>query len=328
MTRRGASESDQYGRMVTERPSGFAVRARGLVKRYGATTALAGIDFEVPTGTVTAVLGPNGAGKTTAVRILTTLADADEGEATVAGFDVAQPTRARSGAASAWPPRTPPSTRCSPAGRTSSCSASSTSSAARSADDRAAELLEEFSLADAADRRDVGLLRRHAPAPRPGRHPRRPTPRSCSSTSPRPASTPGPAPSCGRCSTPSSDRGTTLLLTTQYLEEAERLADDIIVIDHGRIIARGDARKLKREVGGDHLQRRGRRSARLDDAARVVGRGDRRRAPGRRRAPAPSPPRSARAWTTLVDAAKALADAGHRRRRPQPAPAHASTRCS
>ena len=66
----------------------LAVRARGLVKRYGETTALAGIDFEVPTGTVTAVLGPNGAGKTTAVRILTTLADADEGEAMVAGFDV------------------------------------------------------------------------------------------------------------------------------------------------------------------------------------------------------------------------------------------------
>ncbi|MET0737737.1 MAG: ATP-binding cassette domain-containing protein, partial [Acidimicrobiales bacterium] len=68
--------------------SSFAVRARGLVKRYGETMALAGIDFEVPTGTVTAVLGPNGAGKTTAVRILTTLADADEGEAVVAGFDV------------------------------------------------------------------------------------------------------------------------------------------------------------------------------------------------------------------------------------------------
>ena len=66
----------------------LAVRVRGLVKRYGETTALAGIDFEVPTGTVTAVLGPNGAGKTTAVRILTTLAEADEGEATVAGFDV------------------------------------------------------------------------------------------------------------------------------------------------------------------------------------------------------------------------------------------------
>ncbi|MGH2477451.1 MAG: ABC transporter ATP-binding protein, partial [Candidatus Limnocylindrales bacterium] len=66
----------------------YAVEARGLVKRYGSTVALDGVDLEIPTGTVTAVLGPTGAGKTTAVRILTTLADADEGEATVAGFDV------------------------------------------------------------------------------------------------------------------------------------------------------------------------------------------------------------------------------------------------
>ncbi|MGH3658039.1 MAG: ATP-binding cassette domain-containing protein, partial [Micromonosporaceae bacterium] len=66
----------------------YAVVARGLVKRYGSASALDGIDLEIPTGTATAVLGPNGAGKTTAVRILTTLAEADEGEATVAGFDV------------------------------------------------------------------------------------------------------------------------------------------------------------------------------------------------------------------------------------------------
>ena len=76
--------------------STYAVQAHGLVKRYGTNTALAGIDLEVPTGTVTAVLGPNGAGKTTAVRILTTLAVADEGEATVAGFDVRrEPTEVR-----------------------------------------------------------------------------------------------------------------------------------------------------------------------------------------------------------------------------------------
>ena len=66
------------------------------------------------------------------------------------------------------------------------------------------------------------------------------------------------------------DRGTTLLLTTQYLDEAERLADDIIVIDHGRIIARGDARKLKREVGGDHLQVVVVEPGRLEDATRLV----------------------------------------------------------
>nr|MBA2338453.1 ATP-binding cassette domain-containing protein [Acidimicrobiia bacterium] len=69
-------------------PSSHAIQATGLVKRYGDKTALAGIDIDVETGTVTAVLGPNGAGKTTAVRILTTLTEADEGTATVAGFDV------------------------------------------------------------------------------------------------------------------------------------------------------------------------------------------------------------------------------------------------
>ena len=74
----------------------YAVEAHGLVKRYGETTALAGVDVEVPTGSVTAVLGPNGAGKTTAVRVLTTLSDADEGTAIVAGFDVVQnPTEVR-----------------------------------------------------------------------------------------------------------------------------------------------------------------------------------------------------------------------------------------
>ena len=96
------------------------------------------------------------------------------------------------------------------------------------------------------------------------------------------------------------DRGTTLLLTTQYLEEAERLADDIIVIDHGRIIARGDARKLKREVGGDHVQVVVVEPGHLDDAARIVADGDRRRAPGRRRRPARSTaPDQPRASTTL-----------------------------
>ena len=91
---------------------GYAIVARGLVKRYGDNAALDGIDIEVRAGTVTAVLGPNGAGKTTAVRILTTLTDATEGTATVAGFDVATARAARSAGASASPPRTPPSTSC------------------------------------------------------------------------------------------------------------------------------------------------------------------------------------------------------------------------
>ena len=103
---------------ATELDAGRAIVARGLVKRYGETVALAGIDLDVRAGTVTAVLGPNGAGKTTAVRILTTLTDATEGTAVVAGFDV-RSEAGRGAGASASPPRTPPSTRCSRAARTS-----------------------------------------------------------------------------------------------------------------------------------------------------------------------------------------------------------------
>ena len=137
--------------MVSERPSGFAVRARGLVKRYGSTTALAGIDFEVPTGSVTAVLGPNGAGKTTAIRILTTLADADEGEATVAGFDVAQhpgEVRRRIGLAAQDATVDPLLT-----GRENLVMLGELHQfGRRAAKEQAARLLEEFSLVDAADR--------------------------------------------------------------------------------------------------------------------------------------------------------------------------------
>ncbi len=129
----------------------YAVYARGLVKRYGETTALAGIDFEVPTGTVTAVLGPNGAGKTTAVRILTTLAEADEGEATVAGFDVAEhpgEVRRRIGLAAQDATVDPLLT-----GRENLIMLGELHQLLRKeAASRAERLLEEFALTDAADR--------------------------------------------------------------------------------------------------------------------------------------------------------------------------------
>ena len=94
------------------------IEAHGLRKRFGATVALDGIDLEVPAGAILGVLGPNGAGKTTAVRILTTLTLPDDGSARVAGHDVVSEA-ARCSATSASPPRTPRSTRCSPAARTS-----------------------------------------------------------------------------------------------------------------------------------------------------------------------------------------------------------------
>ncbi|MGH9133922.1 MAG: ABC transporter ATP-binding protein, partial [Ilumatobacteraceae bacterium] len=129
----------------------YAVLARGLVKRYGATTALAGIALEVPTGTVTAVLGPNGAGKTTAVRILATLSDADAGTAQVAGYDVSsQPTevRRRIGLAAQEATVDPLLT-----GRENLVMLGELHQMSRrDAAARAVELLEQFSLTDAADR--------------------------------------------------------------------------------------------------------------------------------------------------------------------------------
>ena len=232
--------------------SNNAVEATGLVKRYGETTALDAIDLEVPTGTVTAVLGPNGAGKTTAVRILTSLRAADEGHATVAGFDVrTQGTEVRRRIGLAAQEATVD--RCSPAGRTSSCWASCTSSAAARRKSRATELLAS-SRSSRPPIVSPGATRAGCDAastwPRPSSAARR----SCSSTSRRRGSTPGAAAELWTVLDMLVDFGTTVVLTTQYLEEAERLADDIVVIDHGRVIARGDARKLKREVGGDQVQ--------------------------------------------------------------------------
>src|SRR5690606_6710354 len=222
----------------------YAVEARGLVKRYGSTTAVGGIDFEVPTGTVTAVLGPNGAGKTTTVRILTTLTEPDEGHATVAGFDVrTRPTevRRRIGLASQDATVDPLLTgreNLVMLGRLHQLSR-------REAVARAAELLDQFALSDAADRVTSGYsggMRRRLDL--------------AATLVARPEVLFLDEPTTGLDPPARNDlwgvldglvnSGTTLVLTTQYLEEAARLADDIIVVDHGRIIARGDARKLKR----------------------------------------------------------------------------------
>ena len=267
------------------------------------------------------MLGPNGAGKTTAVRILTTLADADEGEAVVAGFDVAEDpkeVRRRIGLAAQDATVDPLLTGRENLIMLGELHQLGRKEAGIRADGPAGGVLPGRRRRP----RDLRLLRRHAPPPRPGRHPRVSTPRCSSSTSPPPASTPGPAAELWAVLDHLVDRGTTLLLTTQYLDEAERLADDIIVIDHGRIIARGDARKLKREVGGDHLQVVVVDPARLDDAARLVAEVtglEPRVDVGARRVTAPT----SQGVDTLVEVAKALAGGGDRRRRPQPAPAHA-----
>ncbi|CAM3836819.1 ATP-binding cassette domain-containing protein [Nocardioides marinus] len=228
------------------------ITATGLVKRYKEVEALAGLDLSVPEGTVLALLGPNGAGKTTAVRVLTTLLKPDAGSAVVAGVDIlADPdgVRSRIGLSGQYAAVDEHLTgfenlemvgRLYGMGRTR----------ARA---RARELLERFDLADAGDRPSKtysGGMRRRldlagalvaAPPvlvldePTTGLDPRSRVQmwdviRELVSS------------------------GATLLLTTQYLEEADRLADDILVIDHGRAIARGTADQLKAQTGGERVE--------------------------------------------------------------------------
>lgn len=288
-------------------PDEYAVRARGLVRRYGAKTALAGVDFEVKTGSVTAILGPNGAGKTTAVRILTTLSEADEGEAIVAGFNVrthAHEVRRRIGLAAQDATVDPLLT-----GRENLVMLGELYQMRRAdAKTRAAELLTEFSLDDAADRKVAGYsggMRRRLDL--------------AATLVARPSVLFLDEPTTGLDPRARNElwgvlgtlvrRGTSVLLTTQYLEEAERLADEIIVIDHGRIIARGDARQLKREIGGDHIHIVVVDPARLEDAARALSEVAGMRAvvePGLRAAVAPAPD----GVQTVVRVAQALAAAG------------------
>ena len=228
-----------------------AIEARGLVKRYGETVAVGGVSFEVPSGTVTAVLGPNGAGKTTTVRMLTTLTVPDEGSATVAGYDVAKsPTevRRRIGLAAQDATVDPLLT-----GRENLVMLGELHQISRkAAGGRAVELLAEFDLTDAGDRPvstySGGMRRRLDLAATLVA-----LPTVLFLDEPTTGLDPRARNELWAVLDTLVHRGTTVLLTTQYLEEAERLAADIVVVDHGRIIAHGDSAKLKRDVGGDHL---------------------------------------------------------------------------
>jgi ABC-2 type transport system ATP-binding protein len=223
------------------------VLAEGLHKSFGDTHALRGLDLSVPRGTVCGVLGPNGAGKTTAVRILATLSDPDAGQARIAGYDVireAGKVRERIGLAgqhAAVDEKLTGRGNLRMFGRLSHLSR-------REAHQRADDLLERFGLMDAADRQVAGYsggMRRRLDL--------------IASFILRPEVLFLDEPTA--CLDPRSRgeiwdsvrelvaEGTTVLLTTQYLEEADRLAHDIAVIDHGRVIATGTPDELKATIG-------------------------------------------------------------------------------
>ncbi len=219
------------------------IEAEGLAKRYGDTRALDGVDFSVPAGTILGLLGPNGAGKTTAVRVLTTLALPDDGRGTVAGFDVVDdPTEVRRHIGVAAQDATLDGLLT---GRQNLVLVGELSDMGRSASRaRATELLAQFELTDAADRvlkgYSGGMRRRLDLA---------------AALMNRPPVLFLDEPTTGLDPT-SRQRvwdavralvadGVTVLLTTQYLEEADALADKIVVVDHGRVIADGTPLELK-----------------------------------------------------------------------------------
>jgi ABC-2 type transport system ATP-binding protein len=247
----------------------LAIAAAGLRKGYGGKTVLDGIDLRVPAGSVFALLGPNGAGKTTAVRILATLIGADAGTASVAGHDLA----------------TEPGAVRAAIGVTGQFSAVDSLLSAREnlilmADlyhlgrrpgrRRAAELLDRFGLGEAADqpastcsggqRRRLDLAMTLVGDPR-----------VIFLDEPTTGLDPRSRRELWAIAGELVADGVTIFLTTQYLEEADQLADRIGVLDHGRIVAEGTAAELKRLVPGGHVTVRVAGPAALAAAAAALG---------------------------------------------------------
>ncbi|MBO2450594.1 ATP-binding cassette domain-containing protein [Actinomadura barringtoniae] len=242
-----------------------AIAVSGLRKAYGDKVVLDGIDFEVPTGSIFSMLGPNGAGKTTTVNVLTTLQKADAGSVTVAGYDVAANTKEVRAAI----------------GVTGQFAAVDELLSGREnlqliadlkrvrAGDRVTELLERFDLADSADklastysggmRRKLDLAMTLVAAPQ-----------IIFLDEPTTGLDPRSRRTMWQIVRELVAGGTSIFLTTQYLDEADQLADQVAVLDHGRLVAQGTPEELKRRIPGTHVRLRFTSLDELDAAARLL----------------------------------------------------------